>query len=658
MTHLLRAYLREKENSILFFFLVLTLVFLFLIDTSFAQTSENSATSSTQSPSSAESTSPSPEASPSAPVIPPVRIEETSSSSSPSETSPSTPSNTTDPSSSNSIENRSTDSLSPQTTVPDKTPQAESTQPTESSDQVLDSVQSLIKEAEEASPSKKNKQKHSDSSSSQMETNLEIEKEEQENSKQLPQNKQKKTIKNNSNAGAQKKLTLQECLERALENNPRILQAKQALERAKGVVITAKSTLYPTINLNGRLFKENEDLWGQNNDSNDSRGGFNDNWVTTLAVQHSIYSGGINRHNIAIAKLQNEIEYLKLHQTINDTLFEITRAFYSVLVNQSDVKTRKENVQLLTEEVQRQKNLFEAGRATKFQILRTEVRLSNEMPGLIDAQNKVRTSTMQLVELMGASSLDTLVPEAIHVKGDLNCPYMGENLQSLIEKAIVRSPSLSEQIKRKEISRRQMLIAKASNLPRLNLFAGVSAEHDGNDSDKSSFWDADVQAAAGIQGIWNIFDGFEGKGRAMQALAQMEIDEIAAKEAIRSIDFSVRRAYLDLKQAEASVKTQQGNVKKAEESMQLSISSVEAGFGTQFDVLQASVDLTTARNVELQARAQYHLALATLDKLLYNRVRAELADEKETRKEIQSIRSNASTFPSNPPTSQTLPSSP
>ena len=525
------------------------------------------------------------------------------------------------------------DSLTPtkEAAEPGGTPSAES------ADDVLDSVQSLLKEAEKepASAAEKTQSKASTPNASSHKENASQKK----STKTAPKQAAAKTV-----------LTLQECLSRALESNPTILIARRNLEKAKGVVITAKSTLYPSVNVSGRLFKENEDLFSQ---SDDTTHGFHDNWIATLYVQHSIFSAGVNRNTIAIAKLQNEIEYLKLHQTINDIFFEITRTFYAVLVNKSDVKTRQENVELLTEEVQRQKNLFEAGRSTKFQILRTEVRQANELPGLTDAQNKVRTSIMQLVELMGASSLDTLDTESIDAKGDLDCPELQEDLQSLIEKAIVRSPALSEQIKRKEVSRRQMLIAKASNIPRLNLFAGVSADHDGSNDNQSSFWDADIQAAAGILGTWNIFDGFEGKGKAMQAQAQMQMDEIAAQDEVRSIDFAVRRAYLDLKQAQTSVKAQQRNVQKAVESMKLSVSSVEAGFGTQFDVLQASVDLTSARNIELQARAQYHLALATLDKLLYTRVRAEVVDEPHPTWETPQVPSS-----SQPPSAQPDPLNP
>ena len=53
-------------------------------------------------------------------------------------------------------------------------------------------------------------------------------------------------------------------------------------------------------------------------------------------------------------------------------------------------------------------------------------------------------------------------------------------------------------------------------------------------------------------------------------------------------------------------------VEQADESVRLANARYSAGTGTQLDVLQAQVDLTTARSNQVQAYYNYNVAIATL----------------------------------------------
>ncbi|HSI13006.1 MAG TPA: TolC family protein, partial [Chthoniobacter sp.] len=51
------------------------------------------------------------------------------------------------------------------------------------------------------------------------------------------------------------------------------------------------------------------------------------------------------------------------------------------------------------------------------------------------------------------------------------------------------------------------------------------------------------------------------------------------------------------------------------EAVRLATERLAAGAGTQLDVLNAQVQLTTARSTELQSRANYNTALAEFDRV-------------------------------------------
>jgi|GEM_PF-374470 len=418
-------------------------------------------------------------------------------------------------------------------------------------------------------------------------------------------------------------LTIEQCLNRALEDNPDILTAKQKIESSKGLIITAQARLYPSINLNTQVYQDNSDILRQVDTSTPVQQSFRDDWTTTLALQQNIFSGGYVRNNIAAAKLQNDVDFIALQETINSQIYNVRKAFYDVLLNQSNIALHQQTISLLKKEEERQKKLFEAGRATRFNILRTEVRLANEIPGLTESENNVRTSIITLLDLMGESwprNATTSLP--LRVEGTLDCPEVAYDMEQLIQKALAYSPELTRKDKEIEIAKRHLAMAKATNVPNVNLFSGANIHHQ-LDVTPDNYFNNQTEATFGVAAVWNVFDGFTGRGEAKQAEADIQTSQIQRSAIVRRIEADVRTAYLSLQQARLAVQSQAGNVQKAFENIGLAQASADAGYGTQFDVLQATVDFSESQNIELKARYDYQLALADLERTLFTRVRTD-----------------------------------
>jgi outer membrane protein TolC len=414
-------------------------------------------------------------------------------------------------------------------------------------------------------------------------------------------------------SAVQKIYTLEECIQASLENNSDIRLARQDLEVNKGLIMQAKAVLYPTVQSDSRLFYQDEDLFkAENTDVRNSR--FQDNWFISLQVQKNIYSAGVNQNQIEISELQNEISTVKLQEIINSVAYETSVAFYDILLNQSNLSTRKQNIDLLEKELKRQQALFEAGHAMKFNVVRTEVRLMNERPGLVQVENTTRIAKMTLLQLMGAAIKNT----DFQVVGNLDYQPYNPDVEQLVNEALNNSPELTREEKQIEVSKRQLAIAKAALVPTLDFFAGSRLRED---QSSSSFLDNTAETSFGLMGHWNIFDGFASKGAAIQAKTQIEKGGIQRETVARKIEYDIRKACLNLKEAESSLISQKENVQMAKEAIHLAESSVDAGFGTQFDILQATVDYMTAQDIELEARYQYSVAMAQLEKARFSRVR-------------------------------------
>ncbi|MDX6765158.1 MAG: TolC family protein [Candidatus Methylacidiphilales bacterium] len=408
--------------------------------------------------------------------------------------------------------------------------------------------------------------------------------------------------------GATVVYTLKDCLELGLSRNTDILRAEQDIERSQGLVITAKSLVYPKLTLNGRAEERNDDLFA-NGDSAE-RQKFREYWTVSVMATQSLYSGGANRQKIAISKLENAAALAQMRSVTNRVLRDIQHAVYEAVVQEALIEARKKTVALLADELQRQKQYFDAGKTTRFNVLRTQVSLSNQQVLLLEAQSELLSSRVRLSQLLqiewpgdGASRPPFLLKEA------MDCPQVTESEDQLVAMALSRRPELEVLRHEIEKSQRQVKVEKAANLPNIDAFAGYELRRDQNGSGLGDHVSA---GAFGLLGTWNIFDGFSGKGKAISAEAALQGRRVSLDKTTLQVQSEVRDAYARLRTAGESVVIQKGNILTAEESVKLSRNSLDAGYATLLDVLQATLDLSTARLESVRARQRYMNALSDL----------------------------------------------
>lgn len=402
--------------------------------------------------------------------------------------------------------------------------------------------------------------------------------------------------------------SLKDCLELGLQRNVDILKAEQEILRSQGVVISAKSVLYPHLSLSGRLEARNDDALSEG--TNDRLQRFTDYWTVSVVATQSLYSGGANRQQIAIAKLKNSTALVQFRAVTDQILRKIRYAVYDIVVNQAQIEAQEKTTRLLADELVRQQQYFEAGKTTRFNVLRTQVSLSNQKAQLFQAQAQLVTSRLALAHLLNIEwAPEEAATPPFFIQEELSCPPLSGNLDELTALALTRRPELEVLGHQIEIAERQIKVDKASNIPRLDAFAGYEVRRD---RDQSSF-DSSVNAGSvGFLGSWNIFDGFKGKGDAISSKAVLDSTKISLNSTRLQIQNEVRDAYERLKTAGLSVEVQGANIATAEDSVKLSQNSADAGYATLLDVLQATLDLTTARLEAIRAKQRYMKALADL----------------------------------------------
>ena len=122
--------------------------------------------------------------------------------------------------------------------------------------------------------------------------------------------------------------------------------------------------------------------------------------------------------------------------------------------------------------------------------------------------------------------------------------------------------------------------------------------------------------------IWNvgvqinipIFDGLATRASVRQAKSGLEQLQLAKRRTIDFVEFEVRTAYLNLTQAKSSIDVQKETVAQAEESMRIANLRYENGMLTSVELTDAQLALAQAEVNHLQARHDYVVEFARLER--------------------------------------------
>ncbi|HEY5706691.1 MAG TPA: TolC family protein [Terrimicrobiaceae bacterium] len=425
-------------------------------------------------------------------------------------------------------------------------------------------------------------------------------------------------------------LTLNDAIQIALKENPTILNAIQQIRLTRGQLIEVVSQAVPRLVINSGYTNQESTLSPPNRTATievpnpNGRptiltfgGGSspqNQTWNIQFQATQLVFDGGATISGIKAGSAAYDSAFFSLRSTIDDIVSQVINQFYQVVLNRALIVAQQQNVSLNQQQVKDQQNRYDAGTVPRFNVLQAEVALANAMPPLIQVQNAYRISLYQLVKLLGMDYPKGRPSEVpFNVVGTLGYSPQRINVDDSIRVAIARNPSLKAQ--------RQTILSSAANVnvqiagwfPSINTNGGYEFTNNSNSpnlSDTLQGW------FFGLTGTWNIWDGGATYGRVAQARAQLMQAKNNYDDGIRQVVLDVQQAISNLQQAQETIDSQTASVVQATEALRLARERLDAGAGTQLDVLNAQVQLLQAQTNVLQARYDYINAMSSYDRAL------------------------------------------
>jgi len=388
-------------------------------------------------------------------------------------------------------------------------------------------------------------------------------------------------------------LTLRNVILTAFGNNKDIQMQEQEITIANANILGAKSAFLPQINLQG-TYTYNDKVLTPNIFS----GYKNDNLVN-IAFNESVYNGGANMANFKQARLSLDVQQETLRAKKLDVEFDARRLYYGLLLAYETERIAKDALDQAIAHYEDVNKMYKHGTASRFDMLQSGVQVSLLEPDVVRARNDIDSLKAELNKLLARN-----VDYPIATKEKLAYSFIEIDESGFLKNAYLQRPEIKLKSLGVDIDKWGIQMAKSGYRPQVDILAGYSYRSSNLSNmfnEKQRNWNA------GISINIPIFEGFSTKAKVDAAKAQYAQAKISKDNLVDQIAVEVRKACLNLKQAEAIICSQRDNVGQAKEALRISEVSYVNGVAINLDVLDAQVSL---------AQIQKNLAAGTFDYLM------------------------------------------
>lgn len=406
-------------------------------------------------------------------------------------------------------------------------------------------------------------------------------------------------------------MKLEDAIKAALQKNPDILEGIQKLSITSGQMISVRSRITPQISLTsdwGYTSRELNQVEVANVDVTDQV------WNINLEFTQLLYDGGATVSRIRSAIASEHGAYFELRAIIDQVISEVKINFSEIVLNRALIIANQQSVDLLTEQLKDQQNRYDAGTVPRFNVLQAEVALANAKPPLIQAQNNYRVAMYRLVRLLGMDYPPGFPSEVpFNIVGKLDYKPRTLDPDNSIRIAVARNPGLKAQ--------RQSILSTAAKVNEqaagyMPTIRARVAQTNNSDMVTSKLSNVVSGWFFGINGTWPLWDGLLTHGNMKQAKAQLDSSKINYDDGVREVILEVQQAISNLLQAKETVDSQEASMAQGVEALRLSQERLDAGAGTQLDVLNQQTSLLQSQTYLLQAYFSYIKGVAEYERTL------------------------------------------
>ncbi len=408
---------------------------------------------------------------------------------------------------------------------------------------------------------------------------------------------------------AAEKLSLKECIETALKNQPAIRAARENVRAGQGRETQAASPYFPQLTASTGYSESHAPLGGAFGDSTTK------SYTTSLSMNQTLYDFGKTGNAYDAAKLGTLSLERDADRINQEVVLNVKQSYYALLAAKKLVEVAQKTIEQTESHLKQAEAFFRAGSKPRYDVTRAEVEVNNANLGLINAKNGVRIRTIALNNAMGIDpGRSTEIVEALPT-----VPALPTLEQAQID-ALQNRPDMKRMEADIEAARSRVRAEQSNYLPTLSANAAYSWANGSTEMGPfmGTMFKGDVQNSwnAGIMLTLPLFQGGLTKGRVAEARGNMLAIEAQRDAMKQSILLEVNQAFADLESAAARVEVMEKTLQKARENLDIAQGRYKAGVGPYIEVTDAQLSSVNAETDHIKALYDYHLAIAQLLKAM------------------------------------------
>ena len=405
---------------------------------------------------------------------------------------------------------------------------------------------------------------------------------------------------------SQKKWTLKECVNQALEKNLTIQQNKLSLELAKKDVEIAKGNFLPNLNASsgGNLnFGSGFDYVTQNRVATSIFGG-----SLGLNAGYTVFNGFRNTNTFKQAQLGVASSLLDLQKIENDISLSVVNGYLNILFAKENLNAFEVQYNISKKQLEAVAARFQSGIIAKGDLLNTKSTVATNLQSVIAQKNALNIALLNLAQLLQVPSEGFDIASIL--VGVPSSQLLYENSSSVYQKSLNRMPEITRAKLAIENAALNIKISESYFLPSVVASAGLTTNYGYNlksGPDIAFFNQLDDNLGYGVGFNLNIpiFNRFQTKNNVEKSKIAKEISETRlASEKVR-LKQTIEQAFLDVKSALKTYQAATISLESQNEAFKNAQERYNYGSMTLFDFDLVRTRLVTAQATLIRSKYDY-----------------------------------------------------
>jgi OMF family outer membrane factor len=402
-------------------------------------------------------------------------------------------------------------------------------------------------------------------------------------------------------------------------NNPELKAIASQVDQAQSNLRVQLAQWYPTLSLTANGFPNYTGGQQMANDANPNTAAsgnqlsITNRWAMTssLTAQWNV----INPQRVPeVSAARDQFEKAKNQYLIGlrEVRLQTAEAYFNLLRRDEQVRVGQQAVSASLISLQNAKARYQAGVATKLEVLQAETQLGRDRYLLdfnLQEQSSRRRDLAKILNL--PQNVTPTAKEPLRVVGMWQ-PSLSESIVA----AYTFREELDNLILDISASNSQANSALGSVQPFMSLVNSLLAtRYTGIEQiivDLPGTYGYAVENSVGLNFSWNLFDGGAARALYRQYKQKAQENEYRFSNERNRFRYEVEKTYYDLINANRNILTQSKSILSARESLRLARLRFSAGVSTQLEVQQTQRDLTDAEQAWSGAIADYNISLFRL----------------------------------------------